>query len=256
MEIIGNDIKQISSTLYRCEKCNYETVRKPDYSKHLLTAKHNKEMFGTNIKQKTITLYLCKKCNYETDKKSNYDTHLLTSKHKTAHISHQVFECENCSKIYQTFAGLWKHKKKCRALALILKIIVKIKMPAEDVEGMTLAIFSDMQIDMADRNTNIDDMYTSISKLYAAAGIEVNGIPYKPPHILFWNLRSTNGFPVMTTQKNTSMMSGFSPALLNNFCENGMTSIQSPWDMFMQSLSSKRYDCIQEYMKEYLQTQA
>jgi hypothetical protein len=141
------------------------------------------------------------------------------------------------------------------ALELILKVIVRIKMPAEDVEGMTLAIFSDMQIDMADRTTNIDDMYTSISKLYAAAGIEVNGIPYKPPHILFWNLRSTTGFPVMTTQKNTSMMSGFSPALLNNFCENGMMSIQTPWDMFMQSLSSKRYDCIQEYMKEYLQSQ-
>ena len=140
------------------------------------------------------------------------------------------------------------------ALELILNIIVKIKMPAEDVEGMTLAIFSDMQIDVADK-TNIDDMYTYISKLYAIAGIKVNGIPYKPPHILFWNLKSTTGFPVMTTQKNTSMMSGFSPALLNNFCENGMMSIQTPWDMFMQSLSSKRYDCIQEYMKEYLQSQ-
>ena len=79
MDSFGNKNEQKTSTQYCCEKCNYETVRKSNYDRHLLTSKHIKEMSGNKNKQKT----------------SN------------------DFECDNCNKTYQTFAGLWKHKKKC-----------------------------------------------------------------------------------------------------------------------------------------------
>jgi hypothetical protein len=75
MELNGTNIKQHLSTYYCCEKCNYNTVRKNNYTTHLLSAKHTKELNGTNIMQQ---LY-----------------------------------CAVCNKIYKTSAGLWKHKKKC-----------------------------------------------------------------------------------------------------------------------------------------------
>jgi hypothetical protein len=80
MEINGSNIKQKTSKKYCCEICQYNTERKSNYENHLTTAKHLKEINGTNFKQKT----------------SN------------------IIECEICSKIFQTSAGLWKHKKKCK----------------------------------------------------------------------------------------------------------------------------------------------
>ena len=132
------------------------------------------------------------------------------------------------------------------ALTLILDVIVEKKMSPEDVKDMTLAIFSDMQIDQADHNGKSDTMFESIKNMYAEAGRRVHGEPYKPPHILFWNLRSTSGFPVISSQTNTSMMSGFSPVLLNQFCENGSCSFSTPWDMFISTLSHERYTHLNE----------
>jgi len=81
------------------------------------------EVFGTNIKQNLSKKYCCKKCGYETDRKSNIDNHLLSAKHlkevNGTEIKQKLsnsIECEFCNKIYQTSAGLWKHKNKCKKL--------------------------------------------------------------------------------------------------------------------------------------------
>ena len=89
---------------------------------------------------------------------------------------------------------------------------------------------------------------------YEAAGIRVHGKPYKPPHILFWNLRSTSGFPTLSTQSNTSMMSGFSPSLLNLFCEQGIDALQActPWSQLEKSLENKRYRIMEEKFQELI----
>jgi hypothetical protein len=142
------------------------------------------------------------------------------------------------------------------ALNIILDAIVTSKMSAEDVQDMCLVIFSDMQIDAADRkNTNLNTMYDMMRAKYEAAGIRVHGKPYKPPHILFWNLRSTNGFPSLSTQPNASMMSGFSPALLNLFCDQGVEALQSstPWSVLERSLQNKRYLVLETAAKEVFQ---
>ena len=80
------------------------------------------EVFGSNIKQKQATNYCCEKCNYVTVRKSNFDNHLLTAKHKMEINGNENkqylsdnFCCEKCNKMYQTHAGLWKHKKKCNS---------------------------------------------------------------------------------------------------------------------------------------------
>ena len=142
------------------------------------------------------------------------------------------------------------------ALNLILDAIVQQKMDAIDVEDMVLTILSDMQIDAASQNGGSDfgSMMELIERRYADAGIRVCGKPYKPPHILFWNLRSTNGFPTLSTQPNASMMSGFSPVLLNLFCEQGLNALQScsPWSLLIKSLENDRYQVLDEQLRQEL----
>jgi hypothetical protein len=137
------------------------------------------------------------------------------------------------------------------ALNLILDAIVQQALPAEDVADMVLTILSDMQMDAADSTSNSNSLIDSITTKYAEAGIRVCGKPYKPPHILFWNLRSTTGFPTLSTQQNASMMSGFSPALLNLFCEQGIDALQScsPWSLFLKSLENSRYTVLGDRLR-------
>jgi hypothetical protein len=140
------------------------------------------------------------------------------------------------------------------ALNMILDAIVEAKMEPEDVEGLTLAIFSDMQMDSADRtNSNTSVLYDRIRSKYEDAGLRVKGKPYKPPHILFWNLRSTSGFPTLSSQQNASMMSGFSASMLNLFCEQGIESLQaaSPWSLFLKSLENERYSIMEIKAREF-----
>jgi hypothetical protein len=128
------------------------------------------------------------------------------------------------------------------ALDLILDAIVTNNMAPEDVQDLVLVILSDMQMDSGD-SCDKKVLYDNIKAKYEIAGIRVNGVPYKPPHILFWNLRNTNGFPSLANQPNASMMSGFSPALLNLFCDQGMDALQSctPWSLLVKSLENERY---------------
>jgi len=136
------------------------------------------------------------------------------------------------------------------ALMLILEKIKEVKLSAEEVEGMVLAIFSDMQIDYIG-NKGLD-MFETIVKEYARVGMELYGVPFKVPKVLFWNLRSTSGFPALSTHKNAMMMSGFSPALLNLFCEKGLEAFETctPWSMLVQSLENPRYKIMEDKIDE------
>jgi hypothetical protein len=122
------------------------------------------------------------------------------------------------------------------ALELILNSMVENNIPPEESEGLVLAVFSDMQIDEADRNFKSGTMYENIQKRYQQFG-------YHCPHILFWNLSYSSGFPCLSEQKGASMISGFSPILLNLFCEKGIEAIETitPWNLLIESLNHKRY---------------
>ena len=72
--------KAPNSTVLECAACDYITVRKSSYDKHLATAKHK------------IKLQEAQSCEKSCDEK-------LT--------------CPNCKKTYTSRPGLWAHKKKC-----------------------------------------------------------------------------------------------------------------------------------------------
>ena len=64
---------------FYCNYCNYTCSRKTNYERHLLTAKHIREINGNNWK----------------------------SKNEQNHI------CSVCNKMFKTNSGLWKHTQKC-----------------------------------------------------------------------------------------------------------------------------------------------
>ena len=104
------------STVYRCDICCYETVRKSDYDKHILTAKHKMALNGNEKYAKCSTVYRCDLCCYETVRKTNYDKHKMTAKHKlemSIQESSTVCRCKICDKVYKTSSGLWRHNKTC-----------------------------------------------------------------------------------------------------------------------------------------------
>jgi hypothetical protein len=94
METFGNSKNK---KIYACEFCYYNTSRKSNYEKHLLTEKHN----------------ISKSSNLEIAKVANYEN-----------MEHN---CQYCKQNYKTKSGLWKHIKKCEVLNKTKMIIDVIK---------------------------------------------------------------------------------------------------------------------------------
>jgi hypothetical protein len=130
-----------------------------------------------------------------------------------------------------------------KACKLILDRIIENKLTQEEASNMVLVIFSDMQINMALGDCNMSSMMNKIKNMYRTAGIETTGKPYDPPHILFWNLRSTDNFPSLSSTENTTMLSGYSPQMLNEFIQHGIDGMKkiTPYTMMVQILNNVRY---------------
>ena len=64
--------------------------------------------------------------------------------------------------------------------------------------------------------------------------------PYEIPHLLFWNLRKTTGFPATSYSKNIAFLSGYSSTLLNVFCKKGIEALRecAPVSMLRDMLRS------------------
>jgi len=142
------------------------------------------------------------------------------------------------------------------AIDLIRQGIEDNKLPREVAEKLVLVVFSDMQMNIA--SSCIGDLskratlFENITQMFAKMGERLYGEPVKAPHIIFWNLRKTTGFPALSMDKNVSMMSGFSPALLNVFCEKGVDGLQeyTPWHTLLSSLNNERYSAFDKVFKK------
>jgi len=97
-------------------------------------------------------------------------------------------------------------------------------------------------------------MFEQIKTKYAEVGMRMYGVPLKPPHILFWNLRNTSGFPTLSTEAGCSMMSGYDPTILNMFCEIGMEALKdlTPYNMLLKQLDNPRYVPLEKVIVQFL----
>jgi len=139
-----------------------------------------------------------------------------------------------------------------KAFDMILNAIIEKKLKPDEAKGFILAVFSDMQFDQA-RGGDMETIYEVMTKKYADAGRKLHGEPYELPHLLFWNMTSGSGFPVLSTFKNTSFISGYNPSQLNLFCEKGLgfLSTMTPWSMLVQSIDKPRYKCMELKMMDF-----
>jgi len=178
--------------------------------------------------------------------KSMLGNRVMTFSAKPTWLNLDLFKDDFVKKVQYVKKADWGANTNFKAaLLMILNAIIQNKLSPEDVQDLVLVILSDMQIDMADKSVRNDkSLYEVIRLEYENAGLKVWGRPYNPPHILFWNLRSTSGFPTLSTTKNTSMLSGFSPVLLNMFCDKGIEALNklTPWDKLEESLNNIRYE--------------
>ena len=151
------------------------------------------------------------------------------------------------SMVHKVREAPWGQNTNFRAaLDMILDTAIQNNISPNDMKEMVLVILSDMQIDMQLDCVREDNstMFEMMKQKYYDAGIRsIYNQPYELPHIIFWNLRSTSGFPCLSITENTSMMSGNNPVILNTFCNKGVEALKelSPWKLLTQELSNKRY---------------
>jgi len=136
-----------------------------------------------------------------------------------------------------------------KAFQMILDACIKNKVPPVEVEGMVMAIFSDMQIDSPYiKNSPWDDavLADQIDRMYSLHG-------YSTPHLLFWNLRNTEGFPTVSSKNNCTMLAGYNSTLLNVFCEKGVGALNkfTPRLMLEGLLNNPRYSDMEEDLITY-----
>jgi hypothetical protein len=75
---MATDGNSFSPHVFHCEKCDYTTCKKSDFTKHIQTDKHSRHTLETQLSQ-------------------NNKLHI----------------CQLCNKQYNDRTGLWKHKKTC-----------------------------------------------------------------------------------------------------------------------------------------------
>jgi Domain of unknown function (DUF2828) len=161
------------------------------------------------------------------------------------------------AKVASTAAAPWGGSTNfAAAIRLILLAAVQQKLPRDEIEGLTLVVFSDMQFDDAsgrsyysydDSPRQSDQWSTQHEQLvaeFAAAG-------YSAPHIVYWNLRGdTKTAAAQSDTPGVSMVSGFSHSLLKLFLEGNLEALSSPMTTLRVVLDDARYDAVRAVCAE------
>lgn len=141
------------------------------------------------------------------------------------------------------------------AFNMILDAVSSARLTPSDVGKLTLVILSDMQMNDADRSGSRSSLFARIATSFAEQGMRACGEPYPVPKVVFWNLRSTQGFPTTTSDANSVMISGGSDAILNDLCEKGVEAIAeiNPWNSFVDIVNKERYASLDSVIDEWME---
>lgn len=136
-------------------------------------------------------------------------------------------------------------------LDLIVDAILETKMEPSQVHNLSIIIFSDMQVDSLN-SIYQTSLFEKIKEKFVNAGIRLHKKPFNVPHLIFWNLRSTNGFPCLSRENNTTMLSGYSSTLLNRLSKQGLNILgeKNPWFSLQEILNNKRYSILEDKARE------
>ena len=130
-----------------------------------------------------------------------------------------------------------------KAMELLAGACVDQNMSPATVGDLTFVLLSDMQIDEADRGAK-HCLDSAIRDIFATAGMRSRyRSPYPAPHLVYWNMKSTEGFPTTSFSPNATMLSGYSPALLSCLADKTRDQLtkMTPFASLLEQLSVERY---------------
>jgi len=273
-------LKLINNENYKIYRNNLDTNLNNDlinFKKEILLLnnlwKSNSQLNNNNLKNMIAIIDLSSSMNGDplysaialgirVAEKSILGKRILTFSSCPKWVNLENYEFVDC--VYYSTLNNWGLNTNFNSASnIILDAIIESKLEPKYVENLTLVVFSDMQFDKID--TNFNSMYDYIENQYINTGLKLYGTPLKPPHILFWNLKNSNGFPCLSYNKNISMMSGFNPSLLNLFCEKGLNGLKEynntenilynsskSWNLLTNMLNNKRYSIIKSIVSSVI----
>jgi len=105
------DLGTLMTPIYRCECCDYETITKQHYIKHLETSKHKKRI-ALEISKKPVEIPIV-----ESIQKPVLENPTVPIENVPQIVVKKdekpQYSCKTCSRNFLTTSGLWKHSKKC-----------------------------------------------------------------------------------------------------------------------------------------------
>ena len=144
-------------------------------------------------------------------------------------------------KIHTLKASNWSQTTNLfKTFQMILDIILMFHIQQEDIPD--IVIFSDMQFNEAVGGDSCETTFVNIRNMYNRAG-------FTPPGLVFWNLNTLPGLPVMGNTPNTSLLSGFSPALFKYITTGDLESI-TPEITLRAMLDDEMYNPIKQILLE------
>ena len=106
-----------------CECCDVICSRKNDWDRHVLTAKHRKNVALDVSANSNEAKYSCDDCDYSCFGKYSWIKHIHTKKHKSNFLDEKLrkvpqipqkeYACEKCNKTYEKYNSFWAHSRKC-----------------------------------------------------------------------------------------------------------------------------------------------
>jgi len=145
----------------------------------------------------------------------------------------RVYKTRNSN--WGTTTNIHKMFKKILESCLVSKNNIA-NVPQSDIDKTCLIIFSDMQFDCHETQSE-EELFSVIRSEYKNAGYD--NIPF----LIFWNLRTTNTFPTIDKSKNMIQLSGNSACLLEIFMKTSLKDFKKleSWDLLKNILDNKRY---------------
>ena len=133
-----------------------------------------------------------------------------------------------------------------KAFELVGAACLNRDMTPDEVGSQMVVILSDMQINQADRShTPFATLEENIKLDFQRLGLRSSHKqPYPRPTLVFWNMKSTQGFPCSVVRENTILMSGYNTDVLESVSAGGMQKLTdlSPWDHIRNILDKPRYN--------------
>ena len=96
---------------YKCIECNYNTRLKGDYTRHLLTQKHYKNMEAKT--SNSVNVSYCDSTKVAQKSTKNIKTHKTVAQ-KSTNVAQTIadsLDCEYCTREFKTKANLRRHIK-------------------------------------------------------------------------------------------------------------------------------------------------